>query len=120
MEKKVGVRCGRIHESHPHHTQEASFLSDPNELKTIFPRPGDPWHLHVALRCTDGFFMLLNLVSTGIKMSPRYTMHGCRAEGPRRTLAGATGWPALAQISIKLLIGWTIQPGTSLHLGCVA
>lgn len=53
-------------------------------------------------------------------MSPRYTMHGCRAKGPKRALAGATGWPALAQISTKLLIGRTVQPGTSLHLGCVA
>lgn len=64
--------------------------------------------------------MLLNLVSTGIKMSPRYTMHGCRAEGPSKALAGAKGCPALAQISIKLLIGWTVQPGTSLHLGGMA
>lgn len=67
---------------------------------------------------TSGHWKLLYAIKSGvhcIKMSPKYTMHGVpelKHQGGR-ALAGAIGWPILAQLSIKLLIGWTVQPGTS-------
>lgn len=36
--------------------KEASFQSDPNEQRTIYPRPNGPWHLLVALTCNGSCF----------------------------------------------------------------